>query len=352
LIAAPATANRLYTRAIVAVFLACTGCGSEVAVEKTAPTDTNPIVVYSTIAERIVNPVLNAYTAESGAEVLLVVGEFRDLQEKERRRGREPVADLFIADNLFDLWQAAEQNVFRPTRSDVIARRVPAQLRDPEHRWVSFASRARTIVHNPELTAAGERESIVDYASLADGVWHERLCLSSSTVAENGSLIAMLINDSGARNAELVVRGWRANLAAPVFIDDTQLLQAIAAGQCAVGIADSSEIARLLRTSSDTNIVPHRFPDGGVLHLNASGGGVTRHAQNPKSAVALLEWLTSDAANTLFATLTLGFPVNPEATTDAALAPWAGFEPNPVNIASLGYLQEDAIKLAERARYP
>jgi iron(III) transport system substrate-binding protein len=202
------------------------------------------------------------------------------------------------------------------------------------------------------LTADAERESVVDYASLTDGSWRERLCLSSSTVAENGSLIAMLINDHGVHKAELIVRGWRANLAAPVFTDDKTLLQAIAAGQCAVGIADSSEIARFLRTNSDAKIAPLWFPDGGILHINASGGGVTRHAQNPEGAVALLEWLTSDAANTLFATRTLEFPANPESAADASLAEWSGFEPNPVNVASLGYLQEDAIKLAERARYP
>ena len=348
MISALAKADGLCTRAIAAVFLACAGCGTDVAVEETAPADTNPIVVYATIAERIVKPVFEAYTAETGSKVLLLVGEFQDLQEKERK----PVADLFIADNVADLWQAAEQDVFRPIRSDVIARRVPAQLRDPEYLWVSFASRARTIVYNPALTGDAERESVVDYASLTDGSWRERLCLSSSTVAENGSLIAMLINDNGVRKAELIVRGWRANLAAPVFTDDKKLLQAIAAGQCAVGIADSSEIARFLRTNSDAKIAPHRFPDGGVLHINASGGGVTRHAQNPEGAVALLEWLTSDAANSLFATLTLGFPANPDSAADASLAEWSGFDPNPVNVASLGYLQEDAIKLAERARYP
>ena len=334
------------------MFLACAGCGTDVAVEETAPADTTPIVVYATIAESIVKPVFEAYTAETGSKVLLVVGEFPDLREKERKPGREPVADLFIADNVADLWQAADQDVFRPTRSDVIARRVSAQLRDPQHLWVSFASRARTIVYNPALTADAERESVVDYASLADGSWRGRLCLSSSTVAENGSLIAMLINDNGVRKAELIVRGWRANLAAPVFTDDKKLLRAIAAGQCALGIADSSEIARFVQTNSVAKIAPHWFPDGGVLHINASGGGVTRHAQNPEGAVALLEWLTSDVANSLFAARILGFPANPASTADASLAQWTGFEPNPVNVANLGYLLEDATKLAERARYP
>jgi iron(III) transport system substrate-binding protein len=334
----------------MAVFLACAGCGTEVAVEETAQVDT--VVVYSTLAKRIVNPVFKAYTAESGSKVLLVVGDFKELTRKERKPGREPIADLFIADNVADLWQAAEEDVFRPTRSAVIAERVPAQLQDPEHLWVAFASRARAIVYNPDLTRDMERASVVDYASLADGSWHERLCLSSSAVVENGSLIAMLINDNGVRKTELIVRGWRANLAAPVFTDDQKLLQAMAAGQCAVGIADSSEIAGFLRTNSGASIAPHWFPAGGVLHINASGGGVTRHAQNPEGAVALLEWLTSDAANSLFATLTLGFPANPVSAVDASLAEWSGIEPNPLNVASLGYLQEDAIRLAERARYP
>ena len=181
-------------------------------------------------------------------------------------------------------------------------------MRDPEHLWVSLAARARTIVYNTELTSDVERKSIVDYAALADASWRKRLCLASSTVAGNGSLIAMLINDHGVRETELIVRGWRANLATFVFTDDARLLEAIAAGQCAVGVADSSEIARYLQKDPDANVAPHWFSEGGVLHINASGGGVTRHAQNPEGAASLLEWLTSDAANALFAALILEFP--------------------------------------------
>ncbi len=345
-------AHHFLTPASALAFLVCAGCGGGLPVDATEKADVGTVVVYSTFGEDIGKPVFEAYTAETGVMILLVTGEFQVLKEKAHKPGQDPAPDLFIADNVADLWQAAEQNVFRPTRSDVIARRIPAQLRDPEHLWVSFAVRARTVVYNTELTSDAERKSIADYASLGEESWRERLCLSSSTVPGNGSLIAMLINDHGIGAAELIVRGWRANFAASVFIDDTALLQAIAAGQCAVGIADSSEIARFLRMHAAANVAPHWFADDGVLHMNASGGGVTRHAQNPEGAASLLEWLTSAAANALFAGLTLEFPVNPHAAADASIAAWSGFAANPVNVPSLGYLQEDAVRLAERARYP
>jgi len=344
--------NRCVTPAIALAFLVCAGCGSDVPPDATDKADAGTVVVYSTFGERVAEPLFEAYTAETGVKVLLVTGEFQVLKDKVHKPGRDPVSDLFIAENVADLWQAAEQNVFRPTRSEVIARRIPAQLRDPEHLWVSFAVRARTVVYNTELTSDAERKAIADYASLGEESWRERLCLSSSRVPGNGSLIAMLINDHGIVAAELTVRGWRANLATSVFTDDTELLQAIAAGQCAVGIADSSEIARFLRMQAVANVAPHWFPDGGVVHINASGGGVTRHAQNPEGAAALLEWLTSAAANALFAGSILGFPANPHSAADASIAAWSGFEANPVNVPSLGYLQEDAARLAERARYP
>jgi iron(III) transport system substrate-binding protein len=217
---------------------------------------------------------------------------------------------------------------------------------------VSFGARARVVVYNTELTGSAELESVSNYSSLAAGAWRERLCLSSSNIPGNGSLIAMLIYDHGLREAEVIVRGWRANLATSSFSDDQDLLQAIAAGQCVLGIADSSEIARFQETNPAATLASHWFREAGVQHINASGGGVTRHAQNPEGATSLLEWLTSAPANTLFALSSREFPANAIAESAASIAAWSRFEANPVNLSSLGYLQEDAVKLAERARYP
>jgi iron(III) transport system substrate-binding protein len=281
----------------------------------------------------------------------VVTGDFQELLDKVHKPGPDPAADLFISDNVADLWSASEQDVFRPTRSDIIDNRVPGQLRDPEHLWTSISVRTRTVVYNTELLSSAEIETVTDYTSLTAESWRERVCLSSSRVRGNALLIAMLINDNGVRETEAIVRGWRANFALPVFENDAKLLQAIAAGQCAIGIADSNEIAGFLQANANGNVAPHWFAQAGVLHINASGAGVTRHTQNPDGAAALLEWLTSESANGLFAALRLEFPANTDVTADAAISAWAGFDANPANLASLGYSNEEAILLAERARY-
>ena len=346
-----------YCRALIisGLMLVCTGCGRDAPVEDTPAIDATesvPVVVYSTYGAEVVKPVFDAYTEETGLRVYLLTGSYEHLTGKVHQPGSDPVADLFIADNVADLWRAAEQDVFRPTRSDVIAKRVPAQLRDPEHLWTALGVRARVIAYNTQLVDAAEIGSVSDYASLGAEDFRDRLCLSSSTVAANVSLIAMLINDNGIRDAEVIVRGWRANLATSGYDGDHDLLQAIAAGQCALGVADSSEVARFLGANAGSNLAAHWFQDPGVTHINASGGGVTRHAKNAAGAVSLLHWLTSESANALFVLSLLEFPANAGAVTPDAIAAWSGFEANPVNLSGLGYLQEDASKLADRARYP
>ncbi len=326
-------------------------CGREAAKEETASAFEDTIVVFTAIPESAVAPLMDTYSAQTGSTIVLIQGHSGALWA-EHEAAQRPQPDLFIAGNIAELTNAAEQSLLRPTRSEVISQRIPAELRDPEQLWVSLSARARTIVYNAQLVNEVELRLITGYTSLADSSWRGRLCLSSSAVAGNRSLIARLISDLGLREAEKIVRGWRANLAGAVHADDAKLLQALAAGECAVGLADSSRIAAYLNAERQTNITPHWFAGAGITHVDASGGGVTRHAGNPDGAAAVLEWLTSRDANARFAAALLEFSANPQSSTHAAIAGWPALDAGPVSIANLGYLLEDATELAERARYP
>jgi iron(III) transport system substrate-binding protein len=338
----------------VALLPLLVACGNDVADSEEkprSPADAGRVVVYSTFGEEFVQPVFDAYAAEAGVTVMLVTGDFAELAEKVLNPGAGPIADLFIAGNSGALWRAAELGIFRPTRSDAIDARVPERLRDPTRLWFAINTEARGIVFNADLVALDDLQSITGYASLGDERWRGRLCLSSSGHAANVSLLAMLVNDLGIRDTELLVRRWRANLAGAVTPDDGRLLQAVEAGECAVGIAGSSEFARYVDTHGHGGTVARWLPVSGELHVDASGAGVTRHAHNPERAAALLEWLTSDFANGLLAARVSRFPVNAASAADNSIAAWADFDVNPVGLASLYFLQEDAIRLAERAGY-
>jgi iron(III) transport system substrate-binding protein len=310
------------------------------------------LVVYAASSNAQIGPVLEAYTAETGVKINLVVDDLANLVARIERSGSGSVADLLIATNVGDLWNATEKDIYRPVYSAIVAKQVPENLRDAEKLWHALSVRARIVVYNTTLAEAAQVATISDYGSLGDESWRGKLCLSSSSVPGNRSLIAYLIKKHGARNAELIVRGWQANLAAPVFSDDNEVMQAIVDGRCAIGIADSNDLALLIRGRPNAPLAAQWFAEGSPVYIDVTGAGVTRHAENSDGAAELLEWLTTDQPNALFAALGLEFPASPTAPVDASIKKWHEYVAQPTNVSEFGYFQDDATKLAERAHYP
>ena len=171
---------------------------------------------------------------------------------------------------------------------------IPAHLRDPDGHWFGLSVRARTIVYNPKQVKPAELST---YEDLANPKWKGRLCLRTSKKVYNQSLVAMMIARLGEPQSEKVVRGWVANLATDVFPDDTKKMEAIAAGQCDVGIVSTYYYGRLMKKKPELPLAlfwPNQKDRG--VHVNVSGAGVTQHAKHRAAAVKLLEWLSSEKA--------------------------------------------------------
>lgn len=299
------------------------------------------VTVYATLPASQIRPVLDAYTAETGKSVKLVAEQTDD-----------STADLFLVSNLTELWKYAESDTFRPTYSATIESNIPPALRDSEFRWTTLATRKRFIVYNTTLVNAADLSDVDDYFALGHEKWRGKLCMSSSEVPGNRTLVAFLIAQSNLREAEITVRNWRANFATGVFVDDASLLHAIADGQCAIGVANSNVLTAFGSANAGAAIAPHFFADPGKTIVDASGGGVARHAKSPEGAVLLLEWLTSNSPNALYAALGNEFPGNVVSPVSRSIEKWRNAMVDPVPLSQLGFLHEDAVLLMERARYP
>lgn len=342
----------------VAIFLFISACTKEAPPVPEVATETpdaprpQSVVVYSSAAAKQIKQTSEAYTADTGIKVELVVDEYSKLAGKFEKPGRMPVADLFIAGSLADIASAAESDVLRPTYFATDVQPATENLRDPENVWYALSFRARVVIYNTDLVTDKELSAVSDYASLADEAWRERLCLSSSRVAGNRSLIALHIREYGVRETESIVRGWRTNFVSQFYRDDVDLLRAVAAGDCHIAIADTSVLADFVSSDRDAPLAAHRFPNETITLVDISAAGVTRHAKNPLGAASLLQWLSSNDPNALYAASGLEFPVNPTATPALATAQFIEFAGNPMAVAQLVFLHEDAALLAERARYP
>jgi iron(III) transport system substrate-binding protein len=306
------------------------------------------VVVYSSRSHYGSEPVFELFTKKTGIAVEFFMGNNNEVFERLRSEGARTAADVLLTVDAGNLWNAARNGLLAPVNSAVLAQNIPAHLRDPEGRWVGLAVRARTVMYS---TARVKPSELTGIAGLADPKWKGRLCLRTSTNVYNQSLLAAAIKQHGEPAVEAMVKGWVANN--PTYINgDTQILEAIAAGQCDVGITNSYYLARLLTKNPGLPVAPFWTPaDKGGVHVNVSGAGVTAHASNRAAAIALLEFLSTPEAQGTLASGSLEFPANPAVEPHAILKRWGVFTPQPVGVAAAGEFQAAAVKLADRAGY-
>jgi len=137
-----------------------------------------------------------------------------------------------------------------------------------------------------------------------------------------------------------------------VFANDTQVLEAVAAGQCDAGIVNTYYFGRLLQKKPQLPLALFWANQGaGGVHVNVSGAGVTRHAKHPAEAQRFLEWLSEPAAQRIFAEANMEFPANPASTPAATVAAWGSFEQDATPLAEAGRRQAEAVTLMDRAGY-
>jgi iron(III) transport system substrate-binding protein len=293
-------------------------------------------------------PAFDAFTKQTGIAVKMLTGDAGALFERLKAEGDRSPADVLLTVDAGNLWNAARAGLLSPVTSATLAANVPAHLRDPENRWVGLTMRARTIMYNPKKVTPAELST---YEALGDPKWKGRLCLRSSGYIYNQSLVATFIKRNGPARTEEILKGWVANQ--PTIISgDTKILEAIAAGQCDVGITNTYYLARMLAKDPDVPVKPF-FANQQTTgtHVNVSGAGVTAHARNRAAAIRFLEYLSSVEAQQMFANVSMEYPVNPKAETHPIVRGWGTFRQDDINIASAGEFQAEATKLSDRAGY-
>jgi iron(III) transport system substrate-binding protein len=312
------------------------------------PAGANEVIVYSARSHYGQEPAIDAFTKKTGIQVKSHGGNTSELFERLRAEGAKTPADVLITVDAGNLWNAAQAGLLARTDSPEIQANVPAHLRDPQNRWTALTVRARTIMYN---TKKVKPEELSTYEALGDPKWKGRLCLRNSGHVYNQSLLATMIKRNGEPKVEAMAKAWVANTHT-LISGDTKILEAIAAGQCDVGITNTYYLARILAKDPAFPVAPfwaNQQTTG--THVNISGAGVTAHAKNRANAVKLIEFLTSPEAQQMFADGNFEFPANPQAIVNPVLVKWGKFKQDDINVAAAGEFQAAATKLADRAGY-
>lgn len=331
---------------IIAVSLVLVVAGSGVAQAA------DPVNVYSARKEVLIRPLLDRFTEKTGIEVNLISADAGALLQRLKREGRNTPADVLITVDAGNLVRAKEADVLQPAETPALNKHVPDAYQDPEGHWHGLSLRARVIFRSKERTEPG---AIERYEELDDEQWRDRVCIRSSGNIYNQSLVASLVAHHGMDWTREWSEGLVTNMARKPQGGDRDQIQAVAAGQCDLAVANTYYYGRMVKADGQAAEAAKQVElvwpnqDGRGAHVNVSGAGITKHAPHRENAAELLSFLLTEDAQRWYAKVNNEYPVRPDVEASPVLQAWGEFKADDLNLSELGEHNRDAVRLMDRA---
>jgi len=263
----------------------------------TAGSSDEELVIYSARSHYGEEQPFKDFAKRTGTDLRIRGGSASELYERLKSEGDDTPADVLITVDAANLWRAKEAGLLQPLHSSILERDVPRDLRDPDDTWFGLTLRARTIMRSTERVGPDE---VTTYEGLGDPRWKGRLCLRSGTSEYNVSFVAHRLAKDGRAATERLLRRWIAN-DPEILGSDTDVLEAIADGDCDVGLTNHYYLERELAEDPEFPVAPvWADQQGRGTHVNLSGLGVVRGSDRPDDARALIEFLVEPEQQRVF----------------------------------------------------
>lgn len=262
-------------------------------------------------------------------------------------------ADLLVTVDAGRLYYAAEKGLLQSVSSTTLEDQVPIYLREESGKWYGVTKRARVVAYAKDRIKA---EDLSTYENLTDAKWKGKISVRSSSNIYNQSLLASIIATKGSEEAESWAKGIVQNMFQEPKGNDRDQIKNVALGKADLAIVNTYYYGKLLNSSNElekeaASKVTLYFPnqsDRGT-HINISGIGVTAHAKNKQNAIKLIEFLTSEKAQMLYAQSNYEYPVNPKVEPSELLKSWGDFKEDELSLSKLGHYNAEAVEVFKKA---
>ena len=325
---------------------------NEVSATPTPVEQSSVVNLYSARKEALIKPLLDQFTADTGISVNVISSKADALLKRIENEGINSPADVLLTTDAGRLHRAKQAEIFSTLVSEKF-NDIPAQYKDPDMNWVGLSVRVRPIM----VTQAGKDFQLSRYEDLAKEDLKGKICVRSSSNIYNQSLVAGMLAHGESTDVEAWAKGVVNNMARDPQGGDRDQVRAAAAGQCSVIVANTYYLANMISdpdnqadfsAGSALSVIWPNQDDRGA-HVNVSGAGVLKTAPNNDNAIALVEYLASDAAQEIYANVNFEYPVKPGIEIHPILKAWGEFKADDLELAKLGINNADAVKLFDRA---
>lgn len=316
------------------------------------PVLADEVNVYSHRQPELVQPLFDAFTKETGIDVNVAFVD-KGMVERLQAEGDRSPADLVMTVDIARLSQIVDAGVTQAVQSDVLTANIPAEFRAPANQWFGLTTRARVVYASKERVKDGE---VTTYEDLTNPKWKGRICTRPGTHDYNLGLMAAMIFHHDEAYAKAWAEGVKANLAHKPEGNDRAQVKSIWAGECDIALGNTYYMGEMLADPEQAewaNSVRIVYPtfEGGGTHVNVSGVAMTKAAPNHDAALKLMEFLSSEEAQKIYAETNHEFPVKPGVPQSEIVASWGSFTPDNVNLMDLAKLRPTALKLMEEVNF-
>jgi iron(III) transport system substrate-binding protein len=330
-------------------------CGVAAAMAFSVPAiAADEVNIYSQRQNYLIQPLLDAFTKETGIKTNVIFAQ-SGLAERIAAEGANSPADLLLTADIGFLTAAVEQGITQPIKSATVDKNIPANYRDPAGQWVGLTSRARVVYASKDRV----KQDTITYQELADPKWKGKICVRSGQHAYNLALIASIIAHDGEAKAKEWLKGVKDNLAAKPSGGDREQAKAIFSGQCDVALGNTYYMALMASNDKEPDqkkwaeSVKVLFPDsnGHGTHVNISGVSLAKHAPNKASALKLVEFLTSDEAQKIYADLNNEYPLKTGVGLSPVVQSWGALKADSLPLAEIGKHRKRASELVDEVGF-
>jgi len=311
----------------------------------------NEVNIYSYREPGLINPLLAAFTKETGIKTNVVFAT-SGLIERLAAEGRNSPADLLLTNESGLLLQAVGAGVTQPVRSAVLETAIPATLRDPGGQWFGLTRRARVVYASKERV----KQNAITYEELAEPKWRNKICIRSGQHTYNVALVASMIAHHGEAETETWLTGLKANLARRPSGGDREAVRDVQAGLCDLAVGNTYYMASMLKNPDQkawaeaVRIIFPNAADRGT-HVNVSGVSLTKSAPNKANALRLMEFLASPEAQRIYAEANGEYPVVEGVPASPLVKSWGELHADPLPLAKIAELRKQASELIDRVQF-
>ncbi|MCQ0987851.1 Fe(3+) ABC transporter substrate-binding protein [Jiella marina] len=310
--------------------------------------------IYTSRQPELIQPLLDAFTEETGLTTATIFID-KGLEERIAAEGANSPADLIMTVDIGRLDAAKQAGVVQPVENDTLEANIPENFRDGEKEWFALTARGRVVYASKDRVDVDQ----ISYEDLADPKWKGRLCTRSGQHQYNIALIAAYIAHYGEDAARDWVEGLRDNLARRPEGGDRDQAKAIFAGECDIAIGNTYYVGKMATNEKEPEqkewadaikVIMPTF-DNGLTHVNISGVSLAKNAPHKDNAVKLMEFLSSDEAQKIYAELNYEYPVEPGIETSELVKSFGELKPDTISLDEIARHRAEASRIVDEIGY-